>query len=117
MKKLKKVLSHVLIIGFISMMVLPVLVIAAGPVQPPPEPIKTWGDVEEVMTLIRNIMWAVLGVVVIVMFIWAGITFFGAEGDPTKVEAARKRVMYGLIGVVVAAIAGGIVALITSLLG
>lgn len=116
MKKLKKVLSHVLIIGFISMMVLPTLVIAAGPTSEPPAPVKNWNDIVRIMNLIRNIMWAVLGVVVIVMFIWAGITFFGAEGDPTKVETARKRVMYGLIGVVVAAIAGGIVALITSLI-
>ncbi len=94
-------------------LVLPLVVGAATPSMPD---IKGTHDVFTILDNVRNILWAFLAVVVIIMFVWAGIIFVTAEGDPGKVERARSRVLYGIIGLIVAALAGGVFFIVTQLM-
>jgi hypothetical protein len=47
----------------------------------------------------------------------AAFNFITAGGDENKIAKAKEWVKYALIGVVIALLAGGVVALLTNLLG
>jgi hypothetical protein len=113
-KGLKELISLFTIVGLLTFCFVPLLVNAQD--TPPPSPITDPSDIIRTLENVRNIIWAILGFVVVIMFIWAGITFVTAEGDPTKLGAARNRLMYGVIGIIVALLAGGILTLVMSLM-
>jgi hypothetical protein len=49
--------------------------------------------------------------------IFAGYSFMSAQGDKSKVEAARKRLTDGILGITIVVVAYGVGALIASLTG
>lgn len=64
-----------------------------------------------------TIMAFVTGFAAVIMIILAGITFATSGGDPQNVARARSMVIYALIGIVIAAMAGSIVAFGLSKIG
>ncbi len=57
----------------------------------------------------------VIGILVIVAVfyvLWAAYTFITAAGDTEKITSARNRIMYAGIGIIVALLARGIIALV-----
>ena len=61
---------------------------------------------------IRDTLWTFLIIVAAICFIFAGFLFLTAGGDPNKVNTAKQAVFYGLVGVLVAALANTLVALV-----
>ena len=57
------------------------------------------------------IFYILIGVAVLFIVI-AGIEYVTAQGDPEKIKAAGQKVLYALIGIVVAALAKGLVLLV-----
>jgi hypothetical protein len=53
---------------------------------------------------------------VVIMFIYAGFLFLTAQGDPTKISTAKKMVIWGIIGVIIALLSYSIVTFITNFL-
>lgn len=55
----------------------------------------------DVITEIRNFL-LVVGIIITVAFlVWSGITYIMAGGDETKVEEAKKRLLWTIIGAAV----------------
>jgi len=69
-------------------------------------------DVMSVLNNITNWLFAILLIVAAIAIIIAAFTFVTAQGDPEKVKTARQFVIYALIGVLVAILARGLVALV-----
>lgn len=65
---------------------------------------------------IFNFIWMAFAAFAVIMFIWAGILFLNARGDPTKFAEVRTAVIYGSIGVVVALLSISIPIIINSVL-
>jgi hypothetical protein len=72
---------------------------------------------------VLNLMYTILGwafafffVIAVFFFLWAAFIYLRAGGNPEKVEEARKRLIYGIIAVVVALLAGSIPAIVRNLL-
>ncbi len=63
-----------------------------------------------------NWFFVVAGALCIAIIIWAGITYATAGGDEEKVEKAKKRLIYGIIGVAVIIAAFAITQLIENAL-
>lgn len=103
-----KKISTFLFIGTVSFS--PVFVFADDPI------ISEASDVIVIINNFASFLWAIFLGVTVIFFIIAGITFLTAAGDPTKFEKAKKMVFYGVIGVAVALLAGGMKALIENLL-
>lgn len=79
----------------------------------PPEPTVTSPD--QFIVLLESVlgyMWAILGILVVIMLLFAGFKFITAQGDDEKVNDARKMVMWSLVGIVVMVLAAGIMQLI-----
>lgn len=51
----------------------------------------------------------------LIMFIWGGITWITSNGDKAKIQAARNRLLYAIIGLVVAFFSFSIIGLISYL--
>jgi hypothetical protein len=69
----------------------------------------------DVMASLGNIadwiFYILIGVSVLFIVI-AGIEYVTAQGDPEKIKAAGQKVLYALIGIIVAALAKGLVVLV-----
>jgi hypothetical protein len=105
---MKKITTLLLIFGVLVF--IPFFVLADDPI------IETGDDVVEIINNFAKFLWAIFGGVAVIFFVIAGITFLTAAGDPTKFEKAKKMVFYGVIGVAVALLAGGMQTLIENLL-
>jgi succinate dehydrogenase/fumarate reductase cytochrome b subunit len=87
----------------------------------PPEPEKlpefTAEEVLAIPPRLANWLFTILLIVVVIMIIVAAYIFVTAAGNPDRVAKARNLLMYALIGLGVAMIARGIIALVAVLLG
>ena len=62
-----------------------------------------------IFNTVTNIALFVIGALSVIMLIFGGIKYTLSSGDAKQVEAAKNTIMYALIGVVVALLAGAIV--------
>lgn len=70
------------------------------------------------ISMILNAVIAVLGVVAVVVIIIGGVGYMTSSGDAGKVKKAKDTILYGIIGLVVCALAFAIVNwVISGLLG
>ena len=74
------------------------------------------GLVAVVVRLIQWIAW-IVGLLAVLMGLYAGILFITAGGDAAKIEKARGILLYAIVGIVVAIIAFGLVAISKSIVG
>ncbi|MBI3685498.1 hypothetical protein HY250_03785 [Candidatus Azambacteria bacterium] len=71
--------------------------------------------VNTILGLVNWLAWFV-GLLAVIMGLWAGILFITAGGDAAKVSTARNILLYAIVGIAVAVLAFGIVAISRSLL-
>ena len=57
---------------------------------------------------INLILLPVFSGLVIIMFIWVGILFLSAQGDPAKISTARKALIWVIVGIAVVLLANTI---------
>ena len=103
-------MSKFLIFGLISCLALPVL--AGGTLD---LNIFTPGDLEATINRALSLLWIIAVPLAVIMLLWSGIEFITSAGDSKKVTAAKNRIKYTLIGLVVMLLASGAVALVQSL--
>lgn len=100
MKKI--VLSLILI----SLLVFPVLALA----QPP-----ATVDITATLNAIVNWVFGILVLFAALMLVWAGFQFVTAGGDAEKLGEARQKVLWALIGIIIAFASRGLVAFVQTL--
>ena len=67
---------------------------------------------------ILNAIVGVLGLVAVVVIIIGGVTYMTSSGDASKVKKAKDTILYGIIGLIVAALAFAVVNfVITGIIG
>ncbi len=71
----------------------------------------------DLIDILFRILWIVFVAFAIVMFLLAGIQFFTAQGDASKVADARNFVLWGVVGMVVALLAFSLPFIIRNTLG
>lgn len=73
-----------------------------------------FGSSNSILAKVVNILSFIIGVAAVIMLIVGGISYMLAGGDPGKINGAKNTIIYALIGVVVAVVARGIVALVVN---
>ncbi len=73
-------------------------------------------QVNGLLTNIANWMYSFALVIGTIMFVWGGFLYFTARDDAQQVEKAKLTLVYGVIGLAVAMLAGGIPTVIQSVL-
>jgi ABC-type Zn uptake system ZnuABC Zn-binding protein ZnuA len=66
-------------------------------------------SIETTISVLISVMSAIAGIASVIMIIISGFRFITANGDPGSVAAARRTLMYALVGVVVVAASQSIV--------
>lgn len=62
-----------------------------------------------VITTIINTMLFIVGLLAVIMIIYAGIRFVTAHGDEKQVQSARQTIIYSVVGLIVAILAYALV--------
>jgi hypothetical protein len=73
-------------------------------------------SVSTVLRRLADILFYLLASLALIFVIWGGISFATAGGDPTRIDTAKRMIVFALIGIAVGAIAFGIVNLVVSYL-
>lgn len=100
----------------ISLLLVPVVALA----QPPetlPAVVTTPGDIIRIIETVANWLFVILLAVALIFILIAAYQFLTSGGDPTRVAAARQNLLYALVGIAVAFLARGLVALVRFVLG
>lgn len=66
-------------------------------------------DFSKIMQNIINMMLYVLGIIAVIAIIIGGIRYATANGDASHVKQAKDTIMYAVVGLIVAIMAGAIV--------
>ncbi len=74
-------------------------------------------NINDLIDILFKILWIVFVAFAIVMFLLAGIQFFTAQGDASKVADARNFVLWGVVGMVVALLAFSLPFIVRNTLG
>ena len=105
----------------IAVYAVPLLVLAAPFIvsaQLTPEaPIKTIGEIENLLNKILNYFYTFFFIAAAFMFIWAAFVYLTAQGAEDKVSKAKNILIYGIIAVVVALVALGIDNIVADVIG
>ncbi len=70
-------------------------------------------DSSNIILQIMRIVLMALGSISVLMIVIGGLRFVLSQGDPSGVNSAKNTILYALIGLVVALLAGGIVQFVT----
>lgn len=75
-------------------------------------------DVSTIMdNILSMVMWPLFAGIVVIMFLYAGIMFLTANGDPGKLGKARQAVIWAVVGIVVGLIGYSAVSFVKTILG
>jgi uncharacterized membrane protein YedE/YeeE len=106
---MKKLLS---LVFAVSLLVVPTVTLAALETELP----KTdAGSIDATITTIGNVLFGALLLIALIYILLAAISFITAQGDAAKLKVAQDRVLYALIGIAVAVLAQGMIALVRNL--
>lgn len=109
MKKFSLILIAILVFA-------PFFLVFAGGIDEVP---KLWEDKEDIIRFLHGFLewiWRILFVVVVIMFLYGAFVFVTADGNAERIEKAKKMIKWGLVGVVVMILAGGVLSLVESFL-
>lgn len=67
------------------------------------------GSFNTLLTKIINIISVIVGVVAVIMIIFGGFKYITSGGSPDKVTGAKNTILYGIIGLIIVALAQVIV--------
>ena len=113
MKKYTKIISIGIAAAFVLALAVPAVVGAATPPSNPSELLnqtanasgqtQTRGLVEIIGNIIQWIL-GLVGVVLLIMFVYGGVLYATSAGNEDKVETGKKVMLYAIIGVVIIAL-------------
>lgn len=107
-------MKKIMTISFFSMTAL-MLALPVFAVGNAPSNITDIDDVIDIIETLVNWLFAIIIAIAVIMLLWAAFLWMTSSGDETKVSDARKTLIYALVGVAVAVIAKGLVAIVQSL--
>lgn len=70
-----------------------------------------------IVTTVINTMLFIVGILAVIMIIYAGIRYTTAHGDKGQVESAKNTLMYSIVGLVVTIVAYAVVNWVVGLFG
>lgn len=68
----------------------------------------------QTVTDIMKVIVGLLGMIAVIIIIWAGMTYVTSAGDPGKIALAKQMIWYAILGLIVTVAAGAIVAFVVN---
>ena len=83
----------------------------------PGQEVATLNCIPVILGNIINALLGLAGVVALILIIWGGISYISARGDAQGVEAAKKRITWAIIGLLIVVFSFAILGFIRTLTG
>ncbi|MFH1392675.1 MAG: pilin [bacterium] len=80
-------------------------------------PIESVSGIDSLIRSVARWIAILISIIAVIFIILGGVSYLTAGGDETKTTSAKNKIIYGLIGLGVAALAWGAEALVRSILG
>lgn len=109
MKKSERIILNLFVVGLIS---LPLISFAQGGLYS-----SSGVSIQSLAVSLANAVWVVFTIIAVIAFIMAAIMFLTAFGEAEKLAKARSAFIWGVVGVIVALLAFGIITLIRTAIG
>ena len=61
---------------------------------------------------ILSVVFAMVGIIAVIMVIVGGVNYMTSQGDPEKIKKAKNTILYGIIGLVIALLSFAIVSFV-----
>ena len=103
----KKIFTILMLVGLLAM---PVMGIATDI-----DTLETY-DVVDTLENIIDWVYTVVMIVAVIYMILGGFAYITAEGDPTKLEKAKKQILWALFGVGIVLLASGLVEFVENMM-
>lgn len=113
MNKLHKVAAYISVVALVAM---PLLAAAQVTTIPRSSPITGIGSFENFLRTILNWIFIFVGILAVIAILISAIYYITAGGDEERRKTAGSWLKYGIIGIVVAIIAGSIIPIIDNFL-
>ena len=84
---------------------------------PPDDIVSTGEDLENVLETVRDWFFTVFVILAVIFLIWAAFLYLTAAGNDTKVGKAKNALIYAIIAIIVALLAGSLTSLLQNVLG
>lgn len=69
-------------------------------------------DLQVTVKNILNVVFAMVGIIAVIMVIVGGVNFMTSQGDPEKIKRAKNTILYGIIGLIITLLAFAIVSFV-----
>jgi len=79
-------------------------------------PIKNVTDIDALVRAVARWIAIVVSVIAVIFIILGGVSYITAGGDEEKAKGARQKIVYGLVGLAIAALAWGAESIVRSAL-
>lgn len=103
MKKLtkKKLVAGVMTLGVLGLFALPTIVGAAGDIPKASELGLGTTTLSELIKRLISLILGFLGVIAVLIILWAGFIWMTAGGETDKVDKAKKMIYAGITGLII----------------
>jgi len=83
----------------------------------PPAPITTPGGFVTILETVAGWFFAVFLALAVIFLLWAAFQYLTAAGNSDRVNSAKTTLIYSIVAIIVALVAGGIVSLLGGVIG
>lgn len=66
--------------------------------------------------IVGDALWVVFGGISVICFLYSGILFLTAQGEPGKISTAKSSFLWGIVGVAVGILAYSIITIVGNML-
>ncbi|MBI4032856.1 hypothetical protein HY374_04075 [Candidatus Berkelbacteria bacterium] len=90
---------------------------AVDPTQAPPTPVVKQGQAVDVVQQVAKFLFAIFLALAVIFLILAAVFYLTAGGNQTRLDQAKSTLIYAIVAIVIALIAGGMARFIGDFLG
>ena len=105
-------------LGAAAVAFMPAVALAADPKfkNPPSTIVTSKGDLLGLLGTVRDWFYTIFLVVAVIFLIMAAFQYLTAAGDPERIKKAKTALIYSIVAIAIALLAGGITAVVKDML-
>jgi len=102
-------------LGATAVALMPAMAFAQEPA--PTDVVTSGDDLQGILETVRDWFFTIFVILAVIFLIWAAFLYLTAAGNDEKVKRAKNALIYAIVAIVIAILAGSLPSLIANILG